>query len=324
MIEALHDTGPAWLEWFTRGAALRRAREAAPSAELALALNRVDGLLELVELALEPPEPFHSGDPNDALMLLLSEAFRVAGGAHLGLPAGASTGAVVEAWGADALAAFVPADASLPDLVAWLGEGRAECMAGLSVTEADERIALCRAFVRASVAHVGAARVAVRALESQRRKRPLAAAVGLVVVAAMAFVGARRALAVPDLAAGKTYTASSAIGGFPTSGIVNVPVDFELFVHTREEDSPWLRIDLGRMETFRSIEIANRADCCRDRAAPLLVQSSDNGETWNDLGQRTDEFSEWTLSFNPTTARYVRVSVPRRSFLHLARVSVRR
>ena len=324
MVDAGNGAGPAWLEWFTRGAALRQAREGGPSSELADALRRVDGFLELVELGLEPPEAFSSGDPNDALLLLLAEAFRVAGASFAGLGRDASVAEVGAALGAERLTAFVPADTTLEQLVAWLGDGRDAAMSQLSVSEADERLAQCRAFVRAFVAHAGSSRAAVAALEAQRRTRPLAAAVAVLALAILAVVGGRRAFAAPDLAAGRTFTASSAYAGFQTSGVVNVPIEYDVFLHTREEESPWVRLDLGSVETFRTVEIVNRPDCCRERATPLVVEASEDGDAWKEIGRRADEFTEWSLGLNPTKARYVRLSVPRRTYLHLARISVRR
>jgi hypothetical protein len=324
MVDAGNGAGPAWLEWFTRGAALRQARDGGPSPELADVLRRVDGFLELVELGLEPPEAFAAGDPNDALLFLLAEAFRLAGATLAALGRDASVTEVAAALGAERLSAFVPADTTLENVVTWLGTGRAVAMSDLSVPEADERLAQCRAFVRAFVAHAGSARTAIAALESQRRSRPLAVAVVVLGLAVLGVVGGRRLFAAPDLAAGKTFTASSAYTGFQTSGIVNVPIEYDVFLHTREEESPWVRLDLGTVETFRTVEIVNRPDCCRERATPLVVEASEDGDTWKEIGRRADEFTEWSLGLNPTKARYVRLSVPRRTYLHLARISVRR
>jgi hypothetical protein len=311
-------------EWFTRRDALRRAREAGPSPALTEALRVVDGFLELVDLGLEPPESFSSGDPNEALLCLLAEALRVAGAAYAGLTRDAPLGAVVEAIGLEPLGAFVPEGESLEAILGWLGAGRLDAVAALSVGEADHRLAVCRAFVRAFVARADAGRRAIAALERQRRTRPIAAAVAVAALAVAAVFGAKRVLTPPDLAAGKSFTASSAFAGFPQAGIVNVPVEYDVFTHTREEDSPWIRVDLGAVESVRAIEIQNRADCCRERALPLVVEVSEDGEGWREVGRREEDFREWTIAMAPTKVRYLRTTVPRRTFLHLARISVRR
>lgn len=323
MVEGRDRAGSPGLEWFTRNGALQRAREAAGSPEIAKALAKVDGLLELVELGLEPPEEFSSGDPNDALLLLLSEAFRVIGVTHAALPSEAPFEGVAAAVDAALLQRFVPENETVDGLLLWLGEGRARAMDGLSVPEADERVAHCRHFVRAFALHVGAPRAEVRRLEAQRRSRPWWTVVTLLIALAMAVVAVRKVIAPRNLADGKTFTASSAFTGFKASGIVNIPVEYDVFVHTREEESPWLKLDLGAVENFRTIEIGNRTDCCRERLAPLVVEGSEDGEAWRELARRTDEFSDWTIALLPTKARYLRFTIPRRTYLHLARISVR-
>ena len=37
------------------------------------------------------------------------------------------------------------------------------------------------------------------------------------------------------------------------------------FFHSREENNPWLRIQLNRNETITSVSVRNRLDCCGDR-----------------------------------------------------------
>jgi hypothetical protein len=323
MVDAA-EAKPGLGEWFTRGEALRRARAAGPSPELTEALRVVDGFLELVDLGLEPPEAFRGGDPNEALLCLLAEALRVAGAGSAGLSRDAPLGAVVEAVGAGPLGAFVPDGESLDAILGWLGAGRLDAVVGLSVGEADHRLAIARAFVRAFVSHVDSGRRAIADLERQRRVRPVAAALVVAALAIAGVVGAKRVLTPPDLAAGKSFTASSAFAGFPQAGVVNVPVEYDVFTHTREEDSPWIRVDLGAVESARTIEIQNRADCCRERALPLVVEVSEDGETWREVGRRDEDFRDWSIAMAPTKLRYVRVTVPRRTFLHLARISVRR
>ena len=35
--------------------------------------------------------------------------------------------------------------------------------------------------------------------------------------------------------------------------------------HTLEDNSPWWRVDLGRVEPVAEVNIVNRGDCCGDR-----------------------------------------------------------
>ena len=60
-----------------------------------------------------------------------------------------------------------------------------------------------------------------------------------------------------------------------------------------------------------------------NRAAPLVVELSSDRSAWTKAAQRDTSFVTWTAQFPPTTARYVRLRVARRTFLHLENVSIR-
>jgi hypothetical protein len=81
-------------------------------------------------------------------------------------------------------------------------------------------------------------------------------------------------------------------------------------------------VDLGRPKQFTSVDIRNREDCCKERAVPLVVQSSNDRESWKELGRQTTEFDVWNLTFPAETARYVRVVAERRTMLHLKSIRV--
>lgn len=322
MSERQNSQPSSGLEWFTRGAALRAAKASDPGDAVRARLRKAKSALELAELGLEPPETFASGDPNDALLLLLAEALRVALALRARLGAEATLAEALAAQPTDALAAHVPVGADLSLLLGFLGERRAEAFTGLAPTEADERLGDCLAFVRAVVAEVAAPLEAVARLERERRNRLIAGPfVGLLVVAGAAFV-AKRVSEGPDLAAGKPFTASSAYDSFATVGRTNEPVAFDLFAHTREEEHPWIQVDLGQSERVKKLLVKNRMDCCGERALPLVVEASIDGNAWTQLARRDEPFTEWTVAFPPTELRFVRFSVPRRTLLHLSRVQV--
>ena len=91
----------------------------------------------------------------------------------------------------------------------------------------------------------------------------------------------------------------------------------DILFHTKEELQPWYRIDLGKQTRISSVEVQNRRDCCPDRAIPLVIEVSEDGQRWREVARRTASFFEWRTSFTPVTARYVRARVDRRSVLHL-------
>jgi len=127
---------------------------------------------------------------------------------------------------------------------------------------------------------------------------------------------------VTDLAEGKTWFATSAFSTFPRAGIMEGESNPDGRFHTLDEDSPALLLDLGAIEKMSSIKIVNRVNCCRERALPLVVEVSVDGNTWYKVGYRRALFDTWTLHFARRAARFVKVRVDRHSILHLRRVSV--
>jgi SAM-dependent methyltransferase len=104
--------------------------------------------------------------------------------------------------------------------------------------------------------------------------------------------------------------------------------------HTGEDERPWWMVDLQHLSSVRGIRIFNREgmpDWILNRASPLIVEASPDGDKWlrlfqTERGQRFGGYSGgrplvWTAK-QPVAARYVRVSIPRREYLHLAEVEV--
>lgn len=120
-----------------------------------------------------------------------------------------------------------------------------------------------------------------------------------------------------DLADGKAWrTSSSAATCHPEKNDcmgVRTPILF----HTHEEDSPWFEIDLGAPTKFSGVNVKNRSDGYAERAVPLVIEASDDQQAWRELARREQGFDAWAARFEPTTARWVRMRVPRRTTLHL-------
>ena len=128
----------------------------------------------------------------------------------------------------------------------------------------------------------------------------------------------------PDYALGKPWRASSSqyacrpeiasCGGAATS----------IFFHTAEEQRPWLEIDLGEAVSFSEVIVHNRSDCCAERASPLLIEAGKDRGHLLQIARREEPFDVWHARFKPQTARYLKLSVQRRTMFHLERVEVRR
>lgn len=126
----------------------------------------------------------------------------------------------------------------------------------------------------------------------------------------------------PDLGAGKPWVASSNYPGFPGSGRKPVKPPEVAFFSTNDDVSPWWKIDLQAPTAIGSVTIVNRTDCCPDRAVPLVVEVSLDGEIWREVARRTETFRTWAPSFKATKARFVRLRALRRTFVHFKDVRI--
>ena len=128
----------------------------------------------------------------------------------------------------------------------------------------------------------------------------------------------------PDLTRGRPWRISSSYPGFSGSDhrVDGSPTD--VFFHTNGDASPWFEVDLGEGAQFSRVEVENRDDDYRARALPLLVEVSDDTVSWRAVARRGRPFRVWIASFSTVHTRYLRLRVPRRSFLHLVRVAVYR
>ena len=182
----------------------------------------------------------------------------------------------------------------------------------LAVT--DEDAARARAFVEGLVKDLEAPRARLDRALAQRWVR----FAGVLAVLLGLGYGIRQLSLGRNLAEGKPFRTSSSWAGCATD-----PPCPALMFHTDDQDNPWVEVDLGSVKTIRRIEVNNRTDCCSDRAIPSVVEVSVDRTKWTQVGRREDEFRSWAIKFQPRSARYVKVSVPRRTTFHLKSVAVR-
>ncbi len=150
----------------------------------------------------------------------------------------------------------------------------------------------------------------------------LVAAGGALVLLGLLALGQRLATG-PNLAASAKWKASSSLivchpekmdcGGTRTA----------IFFHTAEEDSPWIEYDLGSAKRISRVFVRNREDFGRERAVPLVVELSTDRKKWVEVGKMSEPFDTWTAQFASTDARYVRLRVTKRTYLHLETVEIR-
>ena len=136
-----------------------------------------------------------------------------------------------------------------------------------------------------------------------------------------------------NVAGGKTCRQSSTSRwSFPgeaeaaTNGVLVREFNF----HTNEDNASWWRIDLGVAESVRRTVVFNRDNPRYQHLADgLLLQVSNDDQTWRVLGEAKERFSgssggqPWDLWFDePPRVRYLRLQVPRRAYLHLQQIEV--
>jgi hypothetical protein len=149
------------------------------------------------------------------------------------------------------------------------------------------------------------------------------------VIASMAFIVllaafAPRWLERTNLATGRPWRTSSKLFDCHPEQIECGGVRTPIFFHTTFEQNPWWEVDLGPAVQFSKVVVNNRSDAVQDRAVPLVIEVGDDQKTWREVARRDEDFSVWTAKFPATTARFVRLRVPRQSTLHLEAVKVYR
>jgi hypothetical protein len=107
-----------------------------------------------------------------------------------------------------------------------------------------------------------------------------------------------------------------------SKGVDGSKYDTSLF-HTDEEDSPWWEVDLGADYAIDDVILYNRVGCCRERVRGLQVLLSSDGLNYM-LGYTHDnyEFRDRRVDVGGLRARFVRVQLPYRGYLHLQEVEV--
>jgi NedA-like, galactose-binding domain len=178
----------------------------------------------------------------------------------------------------------------------------------------EEDAARARDFAQALLGDLDAPRRRIDRVVVQRWWR--LSLVALVVV--IAALGVRKLTLGPNLLADKPVRLSSSWPGCAQDAGCQA-----LLFHTEHETNPWAEFDMGTPKTFKRLEVANRTDCCGDRAVPLVAEISNDRVNWREIGRKDTEFSTWTAKFPPKTARYLRLRVPRHSALHLKDVALR-
>jgi len=99
--------------------------------------------------------------------------------------------------------------------------------------------------------------------------------------------------------------------------------------HTNLEESPWWQVDLGGPAAIGRVVVWNRCDGAAPRSRRLSLLLSDDGEAWRSVythdgttfyGAKRGE--PLTVALEGAAARFIRIQLPGRQYLHLDEVEV--
>jgi hypothetical protein len=196
-------------------------------------------------------------------------------------------------------------------------------LAALDERELAELAQAVRTFVHALLSLRTESEQRLDVLRRQRRRRVLLATLVLVASVVGGLVLYSRLTKAPDLALGKPWRTSSKLADCQPQIERCAGARTKIFFSTLPEENPWFELDLGRAYDISVVDIDNRTDCCIDRARGLTVELSSDGRNWVTVARQPQSFHFWVARFPSRPARYVRLSVPRKTVLHLERVAVR-
>jgi hypothetical protein len=169
-------------------------------------------------------------------------------------------------------------------------------------------------------------RVEARSLAKVQRTRWARLIVGGALFAFVLYQATRAALAPVNVAKGKPVTYSSLEPALADAqGLTDGEVGTSFGVHTRNEESPHVDIDLIDQYRVETVKVHNRADGWFDDCLPLVVELSVDGKVYNEIGKREEHFDAeppWIVDGHSEPARYVRLLLPRKGYIALSEVEV--
>ncbi|MDP4024982.1 FkbM family methyltransferase [Methylobacterium sp. NEAU 140] len=111
-------------------------------------------------------------------------------------------------------------------------------------------------------------------------------------------------------------------------GGVDGPLTGRPGFHTDIEDAPWWQVDLDTVQNLHEVRVYNRMDCARERSRTLRVLLSDDGEQWRLVHDQAGytfggaDGRPLRVMVPGERARYVRLQLAERTYLHLDKVQV--
>jgi hypothetical protein len=312
-------------DWFWRGSALAKARQALPelgerSAAFARRARAAAELAQNMLAADEPGEASSEGSACEnyrqssywALCALLAKgepAFQLDDSERV--------------WGVldDALLVQSASEDRVESLRSALRSGSFVYFAELPASEQAALLIELRKLAQALLVKLDERSITLDAIYLERAWR-LGLLALLLLCVALTPAGVKKLIeARSELIAGKAWRTSSKLdGGGCTSPAQTCTESPSFFFHTAEESSPWVEFDLGANRKISKVRVDNRLDCCADRANPIVVEVSTDQKHWRKASRHDGEFTSWEAEFAPVEGRYLRVRALKQTYLHLASV----
>ena len=106
-------------------------------------------------------------------------------------------------------------------------------------------------------------------------------------------------------------------------------IDGKWGFHTQNEEKPWWQVDLGKSVALKRIVLYNRCDGMAGRNAKIIVLLSDDAENFRQAYQHDgsvfyghSDKRAMSAPLGGAKARYVRLTLPGRSYFHLDEVEI--
>ncbi len=127
----------------------------------------------------------------------------------------------------------------------------------------------------------------------------------------------------PNIALKKKVTTSSlfASAGRDTRLLVDGDTT-NLGFHTECRPNQTVTVDLGVLHSISSVVVYNRADCCQERAIPLILEVSSDNQKFEKVKEQREQFDKWVVDDIDKKARYVRITNTSNNCFHLSELEV--
>lgn len=96
----------------------------------------------------------------------------------------------------------------------------------------------------------------------------------------------------------------------------------QLGCHSERQDNPSVVVDLEGDYYVHRVVVTNRKDGLAEFAVPLIIEVSLDGSSYTEYARQNENFAVWTAKGKRTEARYVKLTVPKSTILHLNEIEV--